>query len=313
MPDMSALTLKTAIGNYGHTTPLKDGTVASEQIAMEHVEVNPVIAIFRRMIRGLEFDVSEMALSTYLCARAHDKPITAIPAFVVRGFHHGAILYNTRSGITSPSDLEGRRVGVRGYTVTTGVWVRGILSSAYGVNLDKVTWVLSGDEHVAEYQHPSNVVSAESDDLAAMLAAGDIDAAIGAGRVDSPDVKPLIPDARQAAADYMQQTGVFPINHTIVMKNEVMEANPWLPEELFRCFKAAKETYMQHLSSGQLEGADQAIAHMGQLAGGDPLPFGVEANRKTLETFVDFNIEQKVLTRKVVPEEVFAPSTLSLS
>ena len=311
---MPALTLKTAIGNYGHTTPLKDGSVASDQIAMEHIEVNPVIAIFRRMIRGLEFDVSEMALSTYLCARAHDKPITAIPAFVVRGFHHGAIVYNTRSGITSPSDLEGRRVGVRGYTVTTGVWVRGILSSVYGVNLDKVTWVLSGDEHVAEYQHPSNVVSASSDDLGAMLVAGEIDAAIGAGRVDSPDVKPLIPEARQAAVEYMQQTGVFPINHTIVMKNEVMEANPWLPEELFRCFKAAKESYMQRLSSGgQLEAADQAIAEMGQLAGGDPLPFGVEANRKTIETFVDFNIEQKVLTRKVAPEEVFAASTLSLS
>ena len=236
-----ALPLKTAIGNYGHTTPLKDGTVSSEQISMEHVEVNPVIAIFRRMIRGLEFDVSEMALSTYLCARAHNKPITAIPAFVVRGFHHGAIVYNTRSGITAPKDLEGRRVGVRGYTVTTGVWVRGILSSAYGVNLDNVTWVLSGDEHVAEYQHPSNVVSAESDDLAAMLVAGEIDAAIGAGRVDDPDVKPLIPDARQAAVAFMQETGVFPINHTIVMKNEVMEANPWLPEELFRCFKEAKD------------------------------------------------------------------------
>ena len=198
--------------------------------------------------------------------------------------------------------------------MTTGVWVRGILSSAYGVNLDNVTWVLSGDEHVAEYQHPSNVVSAESDDLAAMLAAGEIDAAIGVGRVDDPDVKPLIPDARQAAVTFMQETGVFPINHTIVMKNEVMEANPWLPEELFRCFKEAKDDYMQRLSSGgQLEAADQAMSEMGQLAGGDPLPFGVEANRKTIETFVDFNIEQKVLTRKVAPEDMFAPSTLSLS
>ena len=182
------------------------------------------------------------------------------------------------------------------------------------VNLDKVTWVLSGDEHVAEYQHPSNVVSAEGDDLAAMLVAGEIDAAIGAGRVDSPDVRPLIADARQAAVEYMQQTGVFPINHTIVMKNEVMEANPWLPEELFRCFKAAKETYMQHLTSGgQLAPADQAISEMGQSAGGDPLPFGVEANRKTFETFVDFTVEQKVITQKVVRKRcshrVLSPSS----
>ena len=310
---MTALSLKTAIGNYGHTTPLKDGTVASDRIAMEHVEVSPVIAIFRRMIRELEFDVSEMALSTYLCARAHQKPITAIPAFVVRGFHHGAIVYNTRSGINSPSDLAGRRVGVRGYTVTTGVWVRGILSSVYGVDLDRVTWVLSGDEHVAEYQHPPNVVSASSDDLGALLLSGEVDAAIGAGRVDSPHVMPLIPDAQQAAADYMASAGVFPINHTIVMKNEVMEANPWLPEELFRCFKAAKDDYVQRLASGGLQSpADKAIADMGNLTGGDPLPFGVEANRKTLEAFIDFNVEQKVLPRKVSPEEVFASSTLAL-
>ena len=124
---MAALSLHTAVGNYGHTKPLKDGAANSDRFDLDHVEVSPVIAIFRRMVRGLEFDVAELALSTYLCSRAHNKPFTAIPIFLVRGFHHGAISYNTKSGIQSPKDLEGRRVGVRGYTVTTGVWVRGIL------------------------------------------------------------------------------------------------------------------------------------------------------------------------------------------
>ena len=155
---MAALSLHIAVGNYGHTKPLKEGTAISERFDLDHVEVSPVIAIFRRMVRGLEFDVAELALSTYLCSRAHNKPFTAIPIFLVRGFHHGAISYNTKSGIQSPKDLEGRRVGVRGYTVTTGVWVRGILQSVYGVDLNKVTWVLSGDDHVAEYVYPPNVV-----------------------------------------------------------------------------------------------------------------------------------------------------------
>ena len=119
---MAPLKLKTATGNYGHTMPLKDGSVTSDAIAFEHVDVPVIINAFRRMIRGLEFDVSEMALSTYLCARAHGIPITAIPIFLVRAFHHGSLIYSTKSGITSPKDLEGRRVGVRGYTVTTGVW-----------------------------------------------------------------------------------------------------------------------------------------------------------------------------------------------
>ena len=310
---MPALTLRTAVGNYGHTNPLKDGTAKAENFDMDQVEVSPVISIFRRMVRCLEFDVAEMALSTYLCSRAHNKPFTAIPIFLVRGFHHGAISYNTNSGIQSPKDLEGRRVGVRGYTVTTGVWVRGILQSVYGVDLNKVTWVLSGDDHVAEYVYPSNVVPVGDGDLASMLLAGEIDAAIGAGAVDSPDVQPLIPDARNAGIDYFKSTGVYPINHTLVVKNEVLAANPWLAEELFGVFKSAKETYLQELRSGQhQEASDKAMLEMAKVVGDDPLPYGFEAARKTLETFIQFNVDQKVLSEKVDPESVFAPSTLRL-
>jgi hypothetical protein len=140
--------LKTAIATYPHTKSLKDGTVTAPGIEFEHVEITPIIAAFRRMCRRLEFDVAEMAITTYRTAKAYNKPFTALPVFVVRQFHHSPIVYNVRSGVVSPKDLEGKKVGVRAYTVTTGVWARGILATEYGVDLSKVTWVLADEEHV---------------------------------------------------------------------------------------------------------------------------------------------------------------------
>jgi 4,5-dihydroxyphthalate decarboxylase len=310
-----ALTLLTATGNYGHTQSIIDGSLNNDKLALDWVEVTPIISAFRRMIRGMEFDVSEMAISTYLCARSFNKPITAIPVFPVRGFHHGAINYNVKSGVTNPKDLEGKKVGVRGWTVTTGVWVRGILRDGYGVDIDKVTWVLAGDEHVAEYQYPPNVVSApEGSDLAKMLVDGDIAAGIGVGQTDSEDVKPLIPGARDAAVQYFKDKGVYPINHTVVVKDELLAANPWLAEELFNTFKAAKASYITKLDAGaDLSDADQAIAKNGKDVGGDPLPYGLAANNTTMEAIIQACVDQKVIPSKVSVEEMFAPSTVSLS
>src|ERR1700687_3373688 len=159
---MPELKLKTVTRTQSNNRALKDGSVKPKTFAFDFVEVDPLIDAFRRMVRGLEFDISEMAITTYICARAHGKRMTAIPVFLVRAFHHGATLVNTKAGITSPKKLEGKRVGVnRGYTVTTGVWARSILQEEYGVDLKKITWVLSGDEHVAEYRPPSNVVPTE--------------------------------------------------------------------------------------------------------------------------------------------------------
>jgi len=134
--------LKTAIATYPHTKGLKDGTVSVPGVQFEHVEISPIIGAFRRMCRTLDFDVCEMAITTYLTAKAHDKPFTALPVFVLRQFSHSAIVYNVKSGVQSPRDLEGKKVGVRAYNVTTGVWVRGILATEYGVDLDNITWVL---------------------------------------------------------------------------------------------------------------------------------------------------------------------------
>jgi 4,5-dihydroxyphthalate decarboxylase len=310
---MTDLVLRTAVGSYGHTTPLKDGTIVSTMFGMEHIEVSPVVSIFRRMVRGLEFDVAEMALSTYMCARAHGKPFTGIPVFLTRAFYHGGLVYNTRSGITSPKDLEGRKVGLRSYTLTPGVWTRGILQTEYGVDLEAVTWVLSGDEHVAEFVAPPNVVSSPNNDLGEMLLSGEIDAAIGAGPVDSPDVQPLFSEPDTADAAWHQKTGIYPISHMVVVKNARLEANPGLEQEVFEVFKTAKTHYIECLHSGDHPSqADRALLKMAEVVGDDPIPYGFESSRKTLETFVRFNVEQGVIPEKVDPEELFPASTLTL-
>ena len=310
---MSDLVLRTAVGNYGHTTPLKDGTVSSDSFEMEHIEVSPVTSIFRRMVRELEFDVAEMALSTYLCARAHGKQFTGTPIFLTRAFYHGGIVVNRRSGIESPKDLEGKRFGVRSYTLTPGVWTRGLLQTEYGVDLDAVTWVLSGDEHVAEYAAPSNVVSSTNNDLGEMLLSGEIDAAIGAGAVDSPDIVGLFDNPDEADAAWHHKTGIYPISHMVVVKDAAMESNPGLAQELCSTFRTAKDLYMQRLQSGSADdSSDQSLLKMAGVVGEDPIPYGVESSRKTLETFIGFNVEQQVIPRSVDVEEMFPAATLTM-
>ncbi len=214
---MPELKLRIVTRTQGNNKALKDGTVKPRTCEFEFLEVDPLIDAFRRMVRGLEFDVCEMAMTTYITARAHGKRITGLPIFLARAFHHGAIVYNTGSGIQSPKDLEGRRVGVnRGYTVTTGLWARGVLQHQYGVDLNTITWVLSGDEHVAEYRPPSNVVPIEKGEkMADLVASGELPAAIGL-EIESPDVKPLIANAAEAGLEALRTRGHYPINHLIV-------------------------------------------------------------------------------------------------
>src|SRR6266571_7175921 len=187
---MADLKLKTVTRTQGNNQALKDGTVRPKTFAFDFEEIPVLIDGFRRMVRGNEFDICEMAITTYICAKAHGKPMTAVPVFLVRAFHHGAILVNAKAGIRTPKDLEGGKVGVnRGYTVTTGVWARSILQDEHGVDLSKITWVLSGDEHVAEYRAPANVVPIEKGkNIADLVASGELPAAIGL-EIDSPDVK----------------------------------------------------------------------------------------------------------------------------
>lgn len=305
---MAKIMVKTAIGRYGHTLPLLDGSVASERVAFDWAEYETIVGVFRTMVRTNAYEVSEMALSTYLCARAHGKPMTAIPVFITRSFNHGDVVCNVEAGIESPRDLAGKRVGVRAYTVTPGVWARGILKHEHGLDLDAVTWVLGSDEHVAEFVEPPNVVSAPGgSDLGDMLLSGELDAAIGVGGLDQARVRPLIPDARDAALRFREDTGVYPISHIVVIRNDALEANPWLPGELFRLFEAARDEYASRLASGAAaHPGDESVAPLRSAGVGEPLPFGIEANRVTLETFIEWNMEQGIIPERVSVEEVFA-------
>jgi 4,5-dihydroxyphthalate decarboxylase len=268
-------------------------------------------------VRGLEFDVSEMALTTYVCARAHGKRMTALPVFLVRAFHHGAILYNTRLGIHHPKQLEGRMVGVnRGYTVTTGVWARGVLQHEYGVDLSKITWVLSGDEHVAEFMPPANVVRIEEGkNLGDMLAAGEIAAAIGVTS-NHPDIAQLVPDAKSAGIAALRRDGYYPINHTVVVRDELLDAHPDLALHLFDAFAEAKRQYVARLAAGAIaepSAADQLYERVMDATGADPLPYGVAPNRAMIEMVMQLAVEQGILARPYTMEQLFARGTLDLS
>jgi 4,5-dihydroxyphthalate decarboxylase len=302
-----------AIGSTGLTKPIIDKIVQPEGFELQYVQVDPITAAMRRMVRNLEFDICEMALSTYLCAKRYGKAITAIPVFLKRSFHHGSIVCNVNSGIKSPKDLEGRTVGVnRGYTVTTGLWARGILQSEYGVDLNSITWAATDDEHVAEYQAPANVdYSRRGKNITDLLRSG-IGAAVGDIREDPPDIQRLIPAAREAGFAYFRKTGVYPINHTLVVKDSLLKEEPQLARALFSAFDKAKKIYLAHLEAGQtLSAADEtAIATMRVV--GDPLSFGVDANRKVIETIVGFAVDQHIIPRALTPEELFAHNTLDM-
>ncbi len=310
---MDALTI--AIATSGLTRDLKEGRVNSGGLRLGHVEISPITQAMRRMVRGLEFDISEMAITTYLCARAHGKPFTAIPVFVTRNFHHGAIFRATGSDVREPKDLEGRNVGVnRGYTVTTGIWARGILASDYGVDLDTITWAATDDEHVAEFEAPANVdYSNRGRQIAELLADGTAAAGVGAPPAGATGIERLIPDALAAGAASYAKTGVYPINHTIVVADAVLEAHPEVAPALFQAFKASKDGYLARLDAKTgLEPADEAVIALGQIVG-DPFPFGIEPNRKTLETVIEYALDQGVIADRFGVDELFAPGTHELT
>jgi 4,5-dihydroxyphthalate decarboxylase len=308
--------LKTVARTQGNNEALKSGAVKPRGFEFDFVEVEPLIDAFRRMVREREFDVSEMAMTTYVTARAHGKRITGLPIFLMRAFHHGAVKHNVKSGIKSPKDLEGRRVGVnRGYTVTTGLWARSILAHQYGVDLATITWVLSGDEHVAEYRPPSNVVSIDKGrKMADMLASGELAAAIGVD-IDHPDVKPLIARPKEAGYEALRATGHYPINHLIVVKDELLEEHPHLAAGIFDAFAEAKRRYVERLKTGGIDkptAVDEMHKRVMEITGRDPLAYGIEPNRRMLEEVIASALEQRILTRPVSVEELFPKSTHAL-
>ena len=299
--------LTIALGNYGLTKPMKQAGFDLGRLDLKFVEVEQIVPMMRRMCRGLEFDICEMAFTTYVCARAAGLPFTAIPVFVTRNFHHWAIFQNVNAGIRGPKDLEGRKVGVnRGYTVTTGLWARGVLQSEYGVDLNKVTWIPTDDEHVLNFDAPGNVdYSHRGKPMRDLLLNGVVDAALGEVGVEAPEIKPLIADAQNAAFDWYRKTGIYPINHGLVVKNSVLKEMPWIADELTRAFERSKAEYLKDLKGNESTSWDKAATVNAKVVG-DPFPFGIEPNRKALEAITRFAFDQKMVPRKYTVEDLFA-------
>ena len=290
------ITLHTAFANYPHVMAIKDGSVSSPRIRFDFEDVPVITRAFRRMVRTLDFDLSEIALTTLAQAHAFGKPVKALPIVVMRGFHHGALVCPVGSRIREPADLRGKRIGVRAWSQTTGVWVRGILLEEYGVDHRDMTWVTAEDAHVAEYVDPPNVVRiGAGQDLAAMLESGEIDAGIAIAGVDPASVRPVIDDPMAAAA-WFAKTGAYPVNHLLCVKTALVEAAPWLPEELLRLFTAAKAAATEPSAEARFAG----------IVGADVLPYGLEANRIGIELCLRYAAEQGLVPRFYDVGEIFA-------
>jgi 4,5-dihydroxyphthalate decarboxylase len=317
--------LKVAIAGYGHTRALKQGDVHIEGVDPAFVEVVPIIGAFRRMVRDVEFDVCEMAPTTYMIARALGAPFIALPIFLMRRFHHGGFVVRPDSGIKVPKDLEGKKVGVRAYSVTTGVWTRGIFVNEYGLDSAKVTWVVDDEEHVTTLKLPANVVHApEGKSLQSMMKAGEIQAGFtgpaGVGRAGPPisgwdkvgaaaaaaDTYPeLIADVEKVEADWFRRSGIYPIHGLIVVKDEHIKRHPWLARSLMSAFVAAKKPYLEELRRGQGDGPEDKRYRNFLSLMSDPLPYGIAANRPSIEALVTYSLQQELIPSRPQLDRVF--------
>jgi len=275
-------TLRIAIGDYPHTLPLKRGEIVSPSLKLDFVEVKPMHKAFKPLVREHAYDAGELALVTYLQAKAYDKGLTLLPAAMLARFQHGAMLYNAERGPLKLEDLPGKRIGVRSYSQTTGVWLRGIIENDYGIELSRAQWVTFEDAHVAEARDPPGVIRARPDqDMTAMLIAGELDAAIyGAALPDDARLQSVIPDPDAAAREWYAKHKLVPVNHMVVVTEELAHTRPEAVAELYRLLEAGKRA----------AGSTGAI---------DTIPFGKEANRPCLELLVSYAIQQKLVPQKI--------------
>ena len=275
--------MKALLGDYQVTAALKKGTIRSDRVRLDFADVRPPSAGFKRVVRDLEFDVAELAITTFLMAKTFGKPLKLLPAVVVGRLQHSFLVCNAERGPLAPHELAGRRVGVRSYSVTTGMWIRGVLAEDHGVDPDRVTWVTFEDAHVAEFRDPPNVVRAPAGkDVVGMLLAGEIDAAVvGDGKPADARIRPLIPDADAAARAWQRRKGAIQINHMVVVKDSVPRADA---EEVSRLLRDSID------------------------AAGSPEmnPYGIEANRRNLEVAIDYVHRQRLIPRRFAVEELFA-------
>ncbi len=317
--------LKIAVASYGHTRAIKDGSIPIEGVDPEFVEVVPIIQAFRRMVRDVEFDICEMAPTTYMIARARGAPYIALPIFLMRRFHHGGFVVRPDAGIRTPKDLEGKKVGVRAYSVTTGVWTRGIFMNEYGLDSSKVTWVVDDEEHVTSLVLPPNVVHApEGKSLQSMMASGEIQAGFtgpaGVGRAGPPIANwdmnaptggntgtypELLANVEQVEADWYRRTGIYPIHGLIVVKDEVIARHPWLPQAMMSAFTKAKAPYLENLRLGKGDSPEDKRYRSFFSLMNDPLPYGMAANRPSIEALVTYALQQGLIPSRPELDRIF--------
>jgi 4,5-dihydroxyphthalate decarboxylase len=289
--------LFTLMGSYPNVMALKDGKINCDLLDFDFADVKVSNTAFKPLVREARFDLAEVAIVTFLQAKYYGKPYALIPATVVgRGQLH-TIAYNPERGHLGPGDLNGKTIGVRAYTQTTGAWVRGILADDYGVDLGSIDWVTFEEGHVAEYTDPPNVRRApEGKHLVQMLLDGEIDAAIVGDKFPDPRLKPVIPDPETANREWSEIHGGVPINHMLVIREQLAQARPDVVREVYRVFREAK-------------GASFAKTGIPEL---DPLRFGIEANRRSLETIIDFAVKQGLLPRPFAVDELFSDTMRAL-
>ncbi len=290
-------TLSACLGTYPHTKVLKDGAIASGRVRLSFTEINPVNRAFRLMAREQKFDVSEMAIVSYMQAKAYDKPLMLLPATMMGRFQHGTMLYNSERGTLRPQDLPGRRVGVRAFSQTTGVWLRGILWKDYGLDLGRIKWVTFEDAHLAEFRDPPGVErAAAGKDITRMLLDGELDAAIFGGAMPTdPRLKSVIPDPEAAAQDWYRKHGTVPINHMVVIKEDLSTSHPEIVRELYRMLLAGK-----------------TAAGLPKAGAIDFIPFGFDAVKPALDLMSNYAFEMKVIPRRCSAEELFDDTTRAL-
>ena len=290
---MTKLTLSCALKRYPTTQSLLEGKITSPNFDFEFHEIEPIHDAFKPMAREQRFDVSELAVFTFLQAYVYQKPVVLLPIVLASRFQHGCIVYNTdfHKELT-PQTLRGKKVGVRAYTQTTGAWVRNILSVEHGLDLESVEWVIFEGAHLAEYQEPPFVTRAPSGTkLLPMLMSGQVDAGIlGNDLPDDPKIKPVIPDAAKAGRAWFDKTGELPINHMLVVKRDLLRFRPDLVREIYSMFKRAKES--APVAAGAI----------------DMRPIGYDAIAPSLEVVTQLAYEQKLVPSKISVEELFAES-----
>ncbi len=322
---MTNLPLTLGCWDYDRVLGLKDGRVRPEGIDLRFLNMI-VEETFFRMLRNREFDVAEMSMSSYTVSLSKpERPFVAIPVFPSRFFRHSCIYVNANAGIEKPTDLIGKRIGTPEYQMTAPVWIRGILSEYYDVPVDSVTYVTGGEEEPNRKEKlklnlPDNIKVepiAPEKTLAQMLASGEIDALHTARKpstFDGVNVKRLFPNFVEVEQHYWRETGIFPIMHVVAIRRDVYEQNRWIAMNLYQAFRDAQQLCYEGLKEtaalkGMLPWFNAHVEETFAMMGEDFWPYGLEKNRKVLDTFLRYHFEQGLSPRKLEVEDMFAPET----